>query len=179
MALEDYDFVRYDEAQMAHIQEHIEGKSTLGSHFRRDAFPNAKALIDFACEQVREYNGKRTIVEFDLDREIGYDSLVSLQELDSRVQVTKEPRGRSGYLVNVVTGVEKKPTRHIVIVAGPLKQESKHGFYTIFPGINAPPLPATREQLLSMGYKDEELEKAVELNKQYEDFWAKHAFVKD
>jgi len=115
----------------------------------------------------------------DTVRTICYDSLIELSNLPSEAMVTKEPRGRDGYLVNIVRGIEKTSTSRIVIVAGPLREQGKHGFYTIFPGQNAPSFPATREKLVEMGYAGEELEAQVKANESYREFWNNHGFVAD
>jgi len=66
----------------------------------------------------------------------------------------------------------------MVVVAGPLG-EDKHGFYTIFPGENAPSFPATREKLVEMGYEGTELDDQLEANRQYKEFWDSHGFIAD
>lgn len=179
MALDEYNFVKYDPNQMEHLERHLEGSHVQGSHFKRGAFPDAKTLVDFALQHIQDYNGQRTVVEVDLDHIVGYDSVVSTEDLPESATVTKEPRGRNEYLANVIDGAAKKPTNHMVIVAGPLKEQGKHGFYTIFPGQNTPPFPATEEQLREWGYKDAELQKAAEENKQYAAFWETHGFVRE
>jgi len=45
--------------------------------------------------------------------------------------------------------------------------------------LNAPPFPASKAQLEEMGLKGDALEKAIEDNKKYAEFWSTHAFVKD
>ena len=178
MAIKEYNFEKYNPEKVAHLERHLEGSETAGSHFSEGAFPNARALIDYAYEQISDYAGQRLVREIDAGRQVGYDSLVELESLPSEAVVTQEPRGRDGYLVNMVRGVSKKPTNRMVIVAGPLG-EDRHGFYTIFPGENAPSFPATREKLAEMGYEGEELDKQEKVNNQYREFWNSHGFVAD
>jgi len=42
MALSDQDFVKYDPKQMEHIERHLDGSQTQGSHFSRGAFTDQK-----------------------------------------------------------------------------------------------------------------------------------------
>jgi hypothetical protein len=179
MTLSEYDFVKYDPKQMEHIERHLEGSQTAGSHFAKGAFASARDLANYACEHIQDYAGQRLVREVDVERTIGYDSLVELENLSAEAVVTQEPRGRDSYLVNVVRGVKKTPTKQIVVVAGPLREQGKHGFYTIFPGQNAPSFPVNREKLAEMGYSGEELEKQVKLNETYKEFWDNHGFVAD
>lgn len=179
MAIENYDFVKYDPMQMEHIGKHLEGSETAGSYFSKGAFSSAKDLVDYAVEHIQDYAGKRLVKEIDVGRIIGYDSLSSLENLPEQARVSQKPRGRDGYLVNIVRGIEKHPTSQMVIVAGPLREQGKHGFYTIFPGANAPSFPLAREKLVEFGYSGDELEKQVNLNKTYKNFWDNHGFIAD
>ncbi len=179
MAIDEFDFIKYNEGLVKHIERHLEGSVVTGSHFKRNAFPDAKALIDCALEYVGDYNGQRTEVVADLGRVIGYDALVRLDDLPSEANVIREPRGIGEYMANVVEGVPKMETTQMVVVAGPLREEGKHGFYTIFPGKNAPPFPVGEEQLKEWGYTGKTLNDALETNKGYEAFWKKHALIKD
>jgi hypothetical protein len=179
MALSNYDFIKYDPKQMEHLARHLEGSETAGSHFSRGVFPTAKDLVDYAVEHIQDYSGQRLVREIDAGRTIGYDALTSLESLPTPARVSQEPRGKDGYLVNLVRGVEKSPTSRMVVVAGPLREQGKHGFYTIFPGQNAPSFPATREKLSEMGYSGEELEKQVQANQQYAKFWNDHGLIAD
>ena len=179
MALEDFDFIKKDPEKLEHIGRHLDGSHTAGSHFVQGAFENAEELIEFALKHIRDYNGERMEVELDLDRIIGHDSLIPLVEVPEGTIKTQEPRGQSGYMVNVVRGVDKRPTKHMVIVAGPLEDKRKHGFYTIFPGINAPPVPVTDEKLATWGLTGKALENAKRLNVESMGFWEKYALVDD
>lgn len=179
MALEDFDFVKYEPKQMEHITRHLEGSDTAGSHFSKAAFPTAKELVDYAYEHIQDYLGQKLVREVDAGRTIGYDGLISLENLPQEARVSQEPRGRDGYSTNVVRGVQKNPTSKIVIVAGPLREEGKHGLYTIYPGTNAPPFPATKEKLIEMGYSGEELDTQVKINQTYKEFWDNHGFIVD
>jgi len=178
MGIEDYNFEKYNPEQLAHLERHLEGSETHGSYFIKGAFPDARSLVDYASEQIRDYIGKRLVKEVDVGRQVGYDSLVELGSLPPEAVVTQELLGREDYLVNIVRGVPKRPTSQVVVVAGPIG-EDKHGFYTIFPGENAPSFPATREKLAQMGYEGRELDKQVEANRQYKEFWDSHGFVAD
>jgi hypothetical protein len=178
MALEDYNFVKYDEEKMTHLDRHLEGSVTTGSHFKKGVFPNSKSLIDYALGSINDYEGKRMVKEVECDKIVGYDSLISLDNLSENIKITREPRGKNEYLVNIVEGIDKTPTTDMVIVAGPL-DETEHGFYTIFPGKNAPSFPVTREQLVEFGYEGQGLEDAVKQNKNYKEFWDNHGFVKE
>jgi len=178
MVLKDYDFVKYEPKQMEHLARHLEGSETAGSHFSKGAFPTARDLIDYAVEHIQDYAGQRLIKEINAGRTIGCDALISLEDLPEQAKVSQEPRGRDGYLANIVRGISKIPTSRMVIIAGPLG-EDKHGFYTIFPGQNAPSFPLTREKLVEIGYVGEELERQVKLNQTYQEFWNQHGFITD
>lgn len=177
MVLKGYDFVKYDSKQMEHLARHLEGSETAGSHFSRGAFPTAKDLVDYAVGHIQDYSGQRLVREIDTGRIIGYDSLTSLKALPTWTKVSQEPRGRDSYLANIVRGIAKIPTSQMVVVAGPLREQGKHGFYTIFPGQNAPSFPLTKEKLAEIGYSGEELEKQAQLNQSYKDFWDSHGFI--
>lgn len=179
MALKDHEFVRDDQKQIDHLERHLEGSETQGSHFARGAFQSAEDLIEYACEHIQDYAGERLVKEVETGRIIGYDSLVRIKDLPDEAVISQEPRGRDGYLVNIVRGIQKTPTSKMVIVAGPLKEQEKHGFYTIFPGTNAPSFPVTRERLIEMGYSGEELERQTQINQSYKEFWDNHGFIVD
>ena len=179
MALKDYNFVKYESEQMEHIARHLEGSETAGSHFAKGAFPTAKDLIDYAVEHIQDYSGQRLVREIDAGRTIGYNSLTLLEGLPEQSRISQEPRGREGYLTNIVRGVAKLPTSQMVVVAGPLRNDGEHGFYTIFPGKNAPSFPLTGKKLSEMGYSGKELEEQIKLNQSYKDFWDNHGFIAD
>ncbi len=176
MAIKDYSFTKYNQELIDHLVRHLQGSQTAGSHFIKGAFPTAKSLVDYAHEHIQEYDGDKLVKSVDTGKTIGYDSLVSLENLPESASVSQEPRGREGYLANMVRGVEKHPTSKMVIVAGPI-DEANHGFYTIYPGEIAPPFPATREKLEEMGYSGKDLEEQVKVNKGYKEFWDNHGFV--
>ena len=150
-----------DEGQLEHIARHLAGSEVAGSHFKKNAFTSVKALVDYALNHLQDYNGKRTEREINAGRIIGFDALKHKEDLPEGVNLYREPRGNFGYMTNVVCGVPKEETRQIVAVAGP-KGEEKHGFYTIFPGKNAPPLPVGEEKLKEWGYSGDKLEEAAE-----------------
>ena len=184
MSADEFNFVKYRPELVEHLKRHLEGTDTLGSYFLKGSFPDAKSLIDFAYDQIKEeYRGERLEKAVDLGRHIGYDCVVKISELPENVEIKQEPRGRNEYMVNVAYGAEKEETSQMVIVAGPLGKDEDgieiHGFYTIFPGKVAPPFPATREQLIEWGYEGEALERAVKENEKYKKFWDEHAFVKE
>jgi hypothetical protein len=186
-----YDFYPYNKEQMEHIEDHLDGK-VAGSQFAEGAYLCAKDLIDDVLHHVKDYEGKRKVIEIDVhpcelwDSDIvGYDGVISLDELPEGTEVKQEER--RGYMANVVSGVPKKETNHLVIVVGPLKEEGKHGFYTIFPGENAPRFPAgnTEDEIranLQEWYKDDEgadIEGMVAENLKNKEYWDNHAFVKE
>jgi hypothetical protein len=179
MTITSYNFEKYNPAQMAHIARHLEGSNTQGSHFIAGAFPDAKSLVDFAYEQILDYAGQKLVREVDLGRTIGHDSLVALDSLPEGATITQEPRGRIGYLVNIIRGIQKKPTSNMVIVAGPSRDKRQHGFYTIFPGANAPAFPLPKDELRRMGFNGRELKMQLRENETYREFWARHGFVAD
>ena len=183
MVLKDYNFVRYDPKQIEHIERHLEGSCTTGSHFTRGAFSSARDLVDYACEHIQDYAGEKIVREVDVGRDIGYDALVLLRDVDPGFNsVSRESRGGNDFSVSVVRGfphLPKKKTRQMVVVAGPLGNTDKHGFYTIFPGTNTPSFPLTREKLVEIGYSGAKLEKQVELNKSYREFWDRYGFIGD
>ena len=178
MPIENYSFTKYDQELIDHLARHLQGSQTAGSHFIKGAFPTAKSLIDFAYEHIQEYDGSKLVKSVDAGKTIGYDSLVSLENLPKFARVSQELRGRDGYLVNMVRGVEKQLTNKMVIIAGPT-DEANHGFYTIYPGEIAPPFPASKEKLIEMGYSSKDLDEQVKLNESYKRFWDNHGFVKE
>jgi hypothetical protein len=178
MALKDFDFVKDDEEKLAYLDRHLEGTEVTGSYVFREVFPTVKDLVDFAVQHIQDYNGERMEIEVDMPHIIGYDSLTSIENLSEGATVTKEPRGKNEVLANVVSDAPMQPTKKLVIVAGPMK-DNKHGFYTIFPGTNAPQFPATKEQLVEFGYEGEALEKAVQQNSEFAKFWDSHGFVNE
>ncbi len=176
MSIENYNFKKYNQELVDHLARHLQGSQTTGSHFMKKSFPTAKSLIDFAYEHLQEYNGNKLVKSVDAGKTIGYDSLISLDNLPESATISQEPRGRDGYLANMVRGVEKQPTNKMIIIAGPIN-EINHGFYTIYPGEIAPPFPVDKDKLVEMKYSGKELIDQIELNQSYEDFWNNHGFV--
>lgn len=176
MAIKNYNFQKYNQELVDHLARHLQGSQTAGSHFAKGAFPTAKSLIDFAYGHIQEYDGSKLVKSIEAGKTIGYDSLVSLDNLPESASVSQEPRGRDGYLANMVRGVKKQPTSSMVIIAGPI-DEANHGFYTIYPGEIAPPFPATKEKLAEMGYAGKDLEEQIKVNQDYKAFWDNHGFV--
>ena len=177
MGIKDYEFEGASSELVDYIERHLSGTKTAGSHFRKGIFSSGKEVIDFALAQLEHYDGKRTEVELDLPGIIGYDGLVTLEDLSDGAEVTHEPRGKNEHMANVVCGVMRKPTKHMVIVAGPFGSSGKHGIYTIFPGTNAPFFPATKEQLEEMGYKGEHLLDVVSQQESPRKFWDAHGLI--
>lgn len=171
----------YDPDQLAHIREHMDDSKTTGSYFERGYFSNAKEVVEYAAGELRKegYDGTKTVIERDLPETIGRDALIRLDKLPEDVNIETEKKGRLNYPVKVVRGIKKRPTRHMVIIVGPLEDTGRHGFYTIFPGTYAPNFPATEEQLKDMGYEGDALNKAREQNHQYREFWENHALIGD
>lgn len=178
MAVKDFDFVKYDPKQMEHIRRHVES-DVAGSCFARGAFPDIETLIDYAYEEIAdEYNGTVLTKHVDTGRIIGYDALVRLDLLPEGVTILLEPRGPTEFRAYVVSGVRKKETSQLAIIAGPL-ESGLHGFYSIYPGSIAPPFPLSEEELRERGFAGENLEKALQENKNYAEFWSRHGFAKD
>jgi len=101
MGIEDYSFEKYNPGQLAHLERHLEGSETHGSYFTKGAFLDARSLVDCASEQIQDYAGERLVREVDVGRPIGYNSLIELGSLPAEAVVTREPRGKDDYLVNM------------------------------------------------------------------------------
>lgn len=89
-------------------------------------------------QKKRGYNGKRDVIELDFPEAIGLEGVVALSELPSKAELKRELRDEQ-HEVKVVSGIEKKPTNHLVIIAEPLKT-GRHGFTSIYPGEYCPEL---------------------------------------
>jgi hypothetical protein len=173
-------FVKNSPQLIKHLQRHLADSQTAGSHFYKEAFPDAQSLINRAYQKIRgKYKGRYLVYETSLDKPVGEDNLISTNNLSKRrVKITREPRGKEGYNVNIVSGIPKKETSFVTIIAGPNK-DGTHGFQSIFPGRYAPPFPVSKEKLIEEGYIGRELEKHIRLNKKYKQFWKRHAFIKN
>jgi len=95
--------------------------------------------------------------------------LFLLDDLPPEAEYTLKPRGEGEYLVNVVKGIPLAVTKRVVIVAGPLGDSGEHGFYTIFPGENAPPFPDDRPGNWQ----------SPDQVKEFQAFWQKHGLVEE
>ena len=148
----DYIFTRYESDFFTHLKRHFPKGKTIGSTFN-NYFPSPRAVIDFAWEkiQTKGYNGKNTIIELDLPEPIGLEGVMALSDLPTGAEVKEDIRDKK-HKVNVVSGIEKKPTNHLVIIIGPLKT-GRDGFTSIYPGQFCPDID-----------KDP-------------GFWDKHAFI--
>lgn len=146
--LEDYNFVKYDHKFMDHLDRHIKGSETVGSTFRGEV--QVIDIIDFAFTKMRHYNGERMVVEVDLPYVVGLEGVIALSKLPRGTEIKREKRDKK-YEVNVVHGIRKRETSHLIIIVGPLK-DGRHGFLSIYPGMYCPEL------------EDRE-------------FWEKHAFI--
>jgi hypothetical protein len=183
MALSDFNFQAYDKSRLRHLQVHLEGKRDIGSFFKREVFSDEKSIADFALSYLNGYNGERLEIQVDMPYCIGYDGVVSLSKVPSNARIFDKFMERKRFYVPVVRGVSKQPTKHIVIVAGPLRKKRTgeikyHGFYTVFPGTLAPTFPVLRE-VLQRRYVDGELRRAVEENEERAKFWREHGLVID
>jgi len=151
---EKYNFEAFDEETLRHLDRHFE-ETGIGSVFFKHIFPDAKKLVDFALRYIQDYNGNLMIRELDLPYDIGLDAVISLDELPEGFEIKKELRDGTDTKkipVNVVYGIKRKLTTHIVIIAGP-KESGRHGIYTIYPGKYCPDLTDKK-------------------------FWERHAFIK-
>ncbi len=176
MSLSDYNFITDAPEVLSHLALHLECSAKSGSRFFKEIFPDVDSLIEFTLPHVRDHSGTRMVVELVLPQEIGYDGLVLLDGLPASARITREPRGKSEYPVNIVRGIPPVKTRRMVIIAGPL-DENHHGFYTIFPGTYAPPHPKTEKQLRELGLKDEALVTELARQEQYRNFWKKYGLI--
>lgn len=147
----EYDFIKYSQKFIHHLAKHFPENETIGSEFTY--FENPVHAIDTAFDILVEdgYEGERKIIEYEFPYKIGLEGIISLEELPRDTEVMKKIEDEE-YEVNVVTGIPKKPTNNMVIVAGPL-DETHHGFYSICPGKYYPQI-----------YEDP-------------DFWEIHAFI--
>ena len=178
MALDDYNFIFYHPEIIRHIERHFLGSGVTGSRFREDVFRGAREVIDFATSHIQGYCDQRIVVELDMPYIVGFDGLVHLRDLPTDVEVIQERRDSGDCPVYVVTGISRKPTNHIVIIAGPLGNEL-HGFYSIYPGKYAPPVPISEFRLRELGYTYDKLAKALQDNIENAAFWNGHALIKD
>lgn len=148
----DYIFTRYEAGFFQHLRRHFPKGKILGSVFT-DYFPSPRKVIDFAWKEIQErgYNGKKTTIELDLPNAIGLEGVIALSNLPQGAEPKRELRDEK-HEVNIVSGIEKKPTNHLVIHIGPL-EKGGDGFTSIYPGQFCPDI-------------DED-----------PGFWDKHAFI--
>ncbi|OGJ21481.1 hypothetical protein A3K73_00760 [Candidatus Pacearchaeota archaeon RBG_13_36_9] len=127
----DYIFTRYEAEFFKHLKRHFPKGKTVGSIFTE--FKSPRKLIDFAWEKLQEagYNGERKVIGLDFPLPIGLEGVVNLSDIPSGTEVKRETRDGI-HKVNVIYGIEKKPTNHLVIIAGPTTRG--HGFISIYPG---------------------------------------------
>lgn len=180
MAIIDFNFEPYNEARLRHMQVHLEGVSRVGSFFRREVFPDAKSLADFAFSYLNEYEGRRTEIEIEMPYSVGYDGVIDLKKLNGNASVFKIWIQKKSFYLNFVKGVPKQQTNRLLIVAGPLREKGNlpakiHGFYTIFPGTKAPPFPVSFDAL-KRSY-DGISEKVLIENENRARFWEEHGLI--
>lgn len=151
------DFVKYDPDFMDHLDRHIRGSGTVGSTFVGEL--DARAIVDYAYEKIRElYRGERVVLEVDVPFVVGLEGVIMLSRLPRGTEITKVKRDKI-HEVNVVKGLKKRKTRHLVIVAGPLEpvEKGRHGFISIYPGMCCPDL-SNREFWGNYAFIDSEIE---------------------
>ncbi len=186
MAIFDYDFRPYEEKRIGHIQRHFDS-DRWGSFFSVDFFNDAKDVADYAYKYLRAfpdiYKGEKIEIQVNVGEVVGFNGVVCLDDLPKDCDLKYVNGNRSGCSYPVIGNVERMPTNKMVIVAGPLRkrkglESGLHGFYTIFPGIWAPPLPAS-ESRIRKRFSGNELKKAREKNKISAEFWKNHALIRD
>lgn len=150
MKLNGYNFDIYRGDVVKHIERHFVGSKVPGSLFLPKVFRNAREVIDFAYNQINDYEGRKIVREFDCERIIGLDGLILLKDVPIHAKVKRDKResgkkhiaylGRpNNYTINKVVGIELIPTSFLTIIVGPLdKREEVHGFISIYPGRLAP-----------------------------------------
>jgi len=129
----NYIFTRYEADFFKHLKRHFPKGKTVGSTFN-DCFTSPRKVIDFAWKKIQTtgYNGKDTTIELNFSRPIGLEGVIALSDLPAGAEVKQDIRDEK-HKVNVVSGIEKKPTNHLVITMGPL-EKGGHGFKSIYPG---------------------------------------------
>lgn len=138
MTINNFNFVKYDPEFMLHLLRHFPGSEAMGSTFY-DYFLPPEQLVDLSVAYIsREYNGVNLTKEVDFPFDIGLEGVISVYDVPPWLEIRTELRDGI-YQVNVVNGLDKKPTRHLVIKAGPLGNGT-HGFKAIFPGMFCPEL---------------------------------------
>lgn len=149
----EYLFTRYEADFFTHLKRHFPKGKTIGSTFN-SYFPSPRAVIDFAWKEIqnRGYNGKTKIIQLDLSEPIGLEGVIALSDLPAGTEIKEEIRDEK-HKVNVVSGIKKQPTNHLVIIMDSL-ETGRHGFTSIYPGQFCPDIDKNP------------------------DFWQKHAFMK-
>jgi hypothetical protein len=157
--VKDFDFVKYNPDFITHLVRHFSGSQTPGSVFLDSSFSNAVEVIDLAFDLVkRKYDGDKLVLVHECPKPIGLNAVIALKDLPPTAQLSKDNRDGE-HEVNVVSGIKRKLTNKITIIAEPLGEknfdtEEKHGFSSIYPGEFCP------------DHKDL-------------DFWETHAFIVD
>ncbi|MAG07226.1 hypothetical protein CMI46_00215 [Candidatus Pacearchaeota archaeon] len=176
MKIDNYEFIAYDKSIIKHLKRHLAKSNVPGSYFKKDIFPTSKDLIDFAIKQIDSYHGRKKVINIKMNKIIGYDSIISKNKVPSGIKIIRKKREKEGFYFNFVKGLNKKPTKNLVIIIGPLSSK-RHGILTIFPGKNHPPLPKTKKQLKNARYTGVELEKKLSENKKLFKKWSKLVFI--
>lgn len=171
-----YKFVKENKKLRAHIKRHLHSSKIPGSKFKKSAFSSVKQLINFAYKQIKGYKGQSKTFTIKFDKIIGEDAIIPLNKIKKGTKIKRIKREKNNYPINIIKGIEKMPTKEMVIIVGPLPN-NKHSIFTIFPGKCHPPFPQTKKQLIKQDYKGKELEKQISKNKKLLKKWNKLVFI--
>ncbi|MFH1307435.1 MAG: hypothetical protein ABIH72_01130 [archaeon] len=148
--LNGFEFLKYDPEFISHLSRHFPGTSTPGSIFTKHCFQNPIQVIDWAFSILKKpdsksfYQGQILHYTAKMPNTVGLDAVILVSELPDNTEIKKEKRDGL-HEINVAYGIEKRPTNLITIVAGPIPEKDYHGFLSIFPGKNYPPIEEAPE----------------------------------
>jgi hypothetical protein len=146
----NFNFTKYHPAFMEHIKRHFAKGGTVGSIFTGNRFRTPRDVVDYAYEIViSTYRGDLRTYQRRFDEVIGLEGIIAIKDLPAHTAFKRETRERkretiikrrsTSYSVWIAYGIKRKPTKNIVIIAGPLPQNpSIHTFLSIYPGMYAP-----------------------------------------
>lgn len=139
-------FLKYHPPFMEHLKRHFPKSGIVGSVFT-GRFRTPRQVVDYALSAIEPiYRGERLVHIVRFGEDIGLDAIIPLNGIPEGKTISREGRtvkldaGRpASYTVQVVYGIKRRPTRQMVIIAGPLLDKPKyHGFISIYPGVHAP-----------------------------------------
>lgn len=168
----DINNLQLSDKVVEHLARHFNNDSLItGSMFISAFAKTPKELLDKIKNHIISNNltfpfqGKRCEISLKFNEQVGWDSIIKIDELTKEEQKTiirKRRDDENEYLLNFVNLDKKKSTNRVNIIL--LKCDSELRILTIFPGVLAPPIP-------NKNYHN------PEEYKKYDLFWQTHAFI--